>query len=221
MFFIKRRKPARQEKAPVNVSRRRFLRYTLEAGVVFGLVGTVHTLSQKGSYVRPPGSIQSEAFTATCIRCSICVEICPTNTIRLLDISRDFKNISTPVIDTEFGGCVHWQDPCLKCADNCPTVAIDKSCVTDSYQLGTVGLQTEKCVNCMVCFEQCPVEGAVLFPNPSGGKPYRRIEEIPVNIRLVHSQYKPYINMEKCVGCGLCVHYCPEKIMYLEPKRPA
>jgi NAD-dependent dihydropyrimidine dehydrogenase PreA subunit len=33
----------------------------------------------------------------------------------------------------------------------------------------------------------------------------------------VNSVLKPYINPELCVGCGLCVHYCPKKVMFLDP----
>ena len=207
----------RKKIRPGKFSRRAFIRYSLEVGLVFGMVGGIHALSRDGTYVRPPGSIQVEAFTAACIRCSICVEVCPTNTIRLLDVTGDIKNISTPVIDPDFGGCLHWAEPCLKCADNCPTIAIDRDRVGSDYKMGSVSLEAERCVNCMVCFERCPVEGAVMFPKPDGGDPFTRLRDIPVKIRLVNSPLKPFINPELCVGCGLCVHYCPEKIMHLEP----
>lgn len=207
----------RKNITPGKFSRRSFIRYSLEVGLVFGMVGGIHALSRDGTYVRPPGSIQVEAFTAACIRCSICVEVCPTNAVRLLDLSGDIKNISTPVIDPDFGGCSHWLEPCLKCADNCPTIAIDRDRVLDGYKIASVRLEADKCVNCMVWFERCPVEGAMMFPNPDGGDPYTRLADIPVSIRLVHSPHKPFINPDKCAGCGLCVHYCPEKIMYLEP----
>ena len=199
-----------------NISRRRFLRYGLEAGITVSFVGGLHSLSQAKAYVRPPGSIIADDFTSRCMRCSICVEVCPTRAIRLTDLSWDIKNISTPVIDTRFGGCTHWKEPCLKCADACPTGALDKTLARNNSQLGEVSFEKKACVNCMVCLDRCPIEGAVLFPNPDGA-PYTRTRDIPAGLRLVNSEFKPYINPEKCSGCGLCAHYCPEKIMFLQP----
>ena len=53
-----------------NISRRRFLRYGLEAGIAVSFVGGLHSLSQAKAYVRPPGSIIADDFTSRCMRCS-------------------------------------------------------------------------------------------------------------------------------------------------------
>lgn len=206
----------KEHKTLHRMSRRKFIKYSLEAGVSFGIVGSFHAFSREAEYVRPPGSLKSVEFTARCMRCSICVEVCPTNAIRLLDLGWDFKNISTPVIDPAFGGCSHWQASCLKCTDSCPTGALDRGLITDNYKLAEVRFDEKYCVNCMVCLDRCPIEGAILFPNPDG-KPFRKTREIPARLRLVNSPLKPYINPDKCTGCGLCAHYCPQKIMFLDP----
>ncbi len=205
-----------KKKSSSEITRRRFLKYAFEAGIAVGLVASVNSLSRGGNYIRPPGSVLPEEFTSKCMRCSVCVEVCPSRAIRMQDLTWDLKNISTPVIDTEFGGCTHWEKECLKCAESCPTGALDKTLVKKSYKMASVNLNAEGCVNCMVCFEKCPVEGAVLFPNP-GGEPFSSIKDIPTEQRLVNSKHKPYINSDKCVGCGLCVHYCPQKIMNINP----
>lgn len=202
--------------APSRMSRRRFIRYGLEALFATGLVGGISITSQAGKYIRPPGTLPPEALISRCIRCSICVEVCPTRAIRLLDLTWDLKNISTPVIDTRFGGCTHWKKKCLRCADSCPTGALDIGAVQPGYKMGRVWLRPEACVNCMVCFDRCPVNGAVLFPNPDGA-PFTKNRDIPTRLKVVNSPLKPYIDSNVCVGCGLCVHYCPEKVMYLEP----
>lgn len=199
------------------INRRRFLRYGAEASLTFGFVGFVHASSQTRAYVRPPGSVPPKEFTSQCMRCSICVEVCPTDAIRLIDLSLDFKNISTPIIDPQFGGCTHWEKECLKCVKACPTGALNEKRVEKKQKLGHVWLKSDPCVNCMICFDKCPVEGAILFPNPNG-TPFTKKTDIPVANRTVNSQHKPYIDQNKCTGCGLCVHYCPEKIMYLEPE---
>lgn len=200
------------------ISRRRFLKYGIEAGLAAGLVGCMGSLSRGGEYIRPPGSVLPEEFTSRCMRCSVCVEVCPSRAIRMKDLTWDIKNISTPVIDTSFGGCTHWQEECLKCVKACPTGALDKKRITKNYKMARVSLKQEECVNCMLCFERCPVEGAILFPNPTG-EPFSRIKDIPIDLRLVDSKHKPFINPDKCVGCGLCVHYCPPKIMIIKPPR--
>ena len=198
------------------ISRRRFLKYGFEASLALGIVGGMHALSEGRAYVRPPGSIEPVDFTAKCMRCSLCVEVCPTSALRLVDLNRDIQNISTPVIDPKSGGCSHWQKECLKCVEVCPTGALDKKRAKSNQKMGRVWLKPAKCVNCMVCFDQCGIEGALLFPNP-GGEPYKRKADIPVHERLVDSPGRPYIDEDKCIGCAMCVHYCPEHIMYLEP----
>lgn len=192
------------------------LRYGIQSAYAVGFVGALHSTSQGRSYVRPPGSLAEDTFTAQCMRCSICVEVCPTSAVRLIDLSLDFKNISTPVIDPDYGGCSHWQEECLKCVKSCPTGALDLNRAKLGQKLGRVWLKPDPCVNCMVCFDRCPVEGAILFPNPDGA-PFTRKTDIPVSMRTINAPHKPYINQDKCTGCGLCVHYCPEKIMFLEP----
>lgn len=199
------------------VNRRNFLRYTIEAAIVAGCVGILHSASAGRTYVRPPGSLSEKTFTSRCMRCSICVEVCPSTAVRLIDLTLDFKNISTPVIDPRFGGCIHWKEECLKCVRACPTGALDMAQALKNQKLGKVWLKPGACVNCMVCFDRCPVQGALLFPNPDG-KPFEKKIDIPVGNRTVNALDKPYINPGKCMGCGLCVHYCPEKIMYLEPE---
>lgn len=199
-----------------SITRRKFLRYSLEAGLTAGLIGGLSVTSSSGSYVRPPGALPPADFTSRCLRCSICVEVCPTRAVSLLDITLDFKNISTPVINPAFGGCVAWNKKCLRCAESCPSGALNPAVELSTLKIGRVWLVPEPCVNCMVCFQRCPIEGAVLFPNPEG-KPFTRERDIPTRLKLVDSILKPYINPELCVGCGLCVHYCPKKVMFLHP----
>jgi len=180
------------------------------------LAGSVGVLSAERGYVRPPGALRPREFTARCLRCSICVQVCPTKAIRLLDIGLDMKNISTPVIDTRFDGCIAWGEQCQLCAEKCPTGALSPVAEIQTHKIGLAGLDTPRCTNCMVCFRRCPIPGAVLFPNPAG-EPFRREKDIPLELKTVNSPLKPYINREKCVGCGLCVAHCIPKIMHLEP----
>ncbi len=79
------------------ISRRRFLRFGLEAVAAAGCVGAASALAHNGSYVRPPGA--AEKLTGLCIRCGACVEACPERALKQLDLSLDFFNLGTPVLN--------------------------------------------------------------------------------------------------------------------------
>ncbi|NJB68312.1 ferredoxin-type protein NapG [Desulfobaculum xiamenense] len=201
----------------MKVTRRAFLRYGLEAGAMVGLVGGLSVLSVDAAYVRPPRALSPEAFTSRCMRCGVCVEVCPTRCLSLVDLTLDVRNMSTPEIAPRFGGCEAWATGCKACAEACPTGALDPLRQLADEKPGHADLEPNRCVNCMVCFIRCPVPGAVLFPNPDG-EPFTREQDIPTRLKLRTSPLKPYIDATRCVGCGLCVHYCPEHIMSLEPE---
>lgn len=187
-------------------SRRNFLKYSLEASLAFSIVGAVSAVSARADYVRPPGAIRPEEFTSKCIRCGACQEVCPTKAIRLVGLTRDMTNMDTPYIDPSFGGCIAWKTTCLDCVQVCPTRALSPQTPL-TQALGYAHVREKECVNCMVCFRWCPIEGAVHFPNPDGGS-YEREQDIPLKIKMKDSPYKPWIDKDKCVGCGLCAHYC-------------
>ena len=100
------------------------------------LAGSVGVLSAERGYVRPPGALRPREFTARCMRCSICVQVCPTKAVRLLDIGLDMKNISTPVIDTRFDGCIAWGEKCQLCAEKCPTGALSPVAEIKTHKIG-------------------------------------------------------------------------------------
>lgn len=197
-------------------TRRKFLRYTLEGAGVLALVGAVGLLPAKAGYIRPPGAADERELSRKCIKCGACVEVCPTRALDQLDLSLDIRNLGTPILNPRHGGCILWKQECLRCIEVCPTGALTRRHDIKLRKIGLAGLNSEKCTNCMLCFQKCPIEGAVLFPNPEG-LPFTRDGDIPSQLKLFNSPLKPYIDETKCVGCGLCVHYCPVKIMYLIP----
>lgn len=200
------------------MNRRKFLIYTAEAGVMFGLVGAVPLMSGEHQYLRPPGSVKDDTFYKACIKCGACVSACPTKAVTQLDLSWDVKNIGTPVIDITNGGCTAWGEPCLKCIEACPTDVLSEVKNIKEEKIGIGVIRKEECVNCMVCFIRCPYEGVVLFPNPDDPqKPYTKENKIPTDIKLKDSPLKPYIVEDKCIGCGLCAHYCPPRVIDMIP----
>ncbi|SKA67477.1 4Fe-4S dicluster domain-containing protein [Desulfobaculum bizertense] len=204
-----------ESKKKTALSRRSFLKFSAEATVAFGVVGGLSFASTERSYIRPPGAISAKEFSERCMRCGACAEVCPTRAITLLDLTTDIKNMGTPVVDYHLGGCTAWRGECMRCIDVCPTKALSPKAPLER-KMGTAQIRTNECVNCMVCYRWCPIEGAVLFPNPNGGAPFVREKDIPEKIKVKNSPYKPWIDTEKCVGCGLCAHYCIAECIDME-----
>ena len=192
------------------------MRYGLEAGAVALITGGLMMGGTGKAYVRPPGALPEEEFSRLCMRCGACVEVCPTRAVDQLDLNVDFKNLGTPVINPDEGGCIAWKEGCLRCVESCPTGALSKANPLNSQALGRVRIKEKDCVNCMLCFRKCPVPGALLFPNPNG-EPFKKEQDIPVDLMSVDSPLKPIIDDSVCTGCGLCVYYCPPKVMILSP----
>ncbi len=60
--------------------------------------------------------------------------------------------------------------------------------------MGTAQLDPYRCFcfaeeECKICFETCPLKGRAIFWD----------DDIKA----------PLINMNECVGCGVCLHSCP------------
>lgn len=200
------------------MTRREFFRYSAEAGLVVGLAGACLGLSSHRDYVRPPGAVQEDRFFRKCIKCGVCVEVCPSTALDFVGLGLDLKNLGTPKLNVRHGGCIAWKEPCLKCIEACPTGALVKPQDIGEVRIGSAFIRQNECVNCMMCFQECPVKGAVLFPNPEG-VPYDAVKDIPHVLYTTHSPLKPYIDNDMCTGCGLCAHICPVDCIDITPER--
>jgi ferredoxin-type protein NapG len=185
---------------------------------MIAVVGATALLPARGGYIRPPGAVDEKVLHRKCIKCGACIEVCPTRALDQLDLSLDIRSLGTPMLNPHHGGCIAWKHKCLRCIDVCPTGALVPLPDIRIVKIGIAGLDRAKCVNCMLCFQKCPIEGAILFPSPEG-PPFYRDTDIPSQFKLFNSALKPYIDGAKCVGCGLCVYFCPVRVMYLLPTR--
>lgn len=146
-----------------------------------------------GGFIRPPGALHEKKFRSKCISCGVCVNVCGVMKYDAIAIAgiMDLRNFGTPYIkDMRDFPCAL----CMECPKHCPTEAlqkIEKEKVTMGMALIDFGL----CFGwngdvCLSCSKACPLGGLVFdFYHGVWGN-------------------QPYIN-ERCVGCGLCVKYCP------------
>jgi len=106
-------------------ARREFLRTTaMTAGVVgFSLLNFLPVVQGTSSRLRPPGAIKTpfdeKEFLSSCIKCGQCVQVCPVNAIKLLDMDVGLA-IGTPFIDAREQACDFSCDG-LQCVLACPT----------------------------------------------------------------------------------------------------
>lgn len=157
--------------------------------------------------LRPPGALAENDFLATCIKCGLCVEACPFNTLKLAKPG-DNKPLGTPYF-------VPREIPCYMCVDIpcvpiCPTNALDESLLRGKnnafeikqMKMGVAVVDVESCVafwgmQCDACYRACPLLGEainiVYEKNSRTGK---------------HAFLKPVVNTDVCTGCGLCERVC-------------
>ncbi len=116
-------------KTNTKIDRRQFLKASVSAVVSLAVVGSAayyfkgkETLKSKG-FLRPPGSRAEDDFLFSCIKCGLCVQICPVHAIKLADWN-DGLAYGTPFIDPNVQACDFSCDA-IQCAETCPTAAID------------------------------------------------------------------------------------------------
>lgn len=142
------------------------------------------------NYLRPPGALKDDAaFTAACIGCGLCGEVCPPRCI-LFHARDGGAKVNTPYIEPEDKACIL----CNKCMEVCPTEALTETPLGE-IDMGLARIDRTACYPwvdrgiCGACVSICPLGSTAI-----GFK--------------LWNQYRPFIK-PGCVGCGLCVEVCP------------
>jgi polyferredoxin len=202
------RPPVREKQdRALDVGRRGFM-----VSAVAGL-GLAPVLSRTGYHrddpravIRPPRVLEENTFLDQCVRCGMCVQACPSQTLQLVWLESGLNGLWSPAVTPRIGGCV---PDCNACSLVCPTEAIppfgkkngDKWVV----KMGTAIFEAGLCIsytelqNCSKCIRICPTKALILDTSP-GQHPER-----PVGVDFM-----------KCMGCGLCEWECI-KIVYGAP----
>jgi len=73
-------------------------------------------------FLRPPGAVDESDFIYGCIKCGLCVQICPVQAIKLAGIKEGLA-YGTPYIDVRAQACDFSCDS-LQCVETCPTAVL-------------------------------------------------------------------------------------------------
>ena len=188
---------AKEGRAPAFDLRRRAVLGSLGIGLA---VSTWFSFSPKRQLLaddtlRPPGSLPEVSFLATCVRCGKCVKACPTSCLQPDGLSAGAPGLMAPITMMRVGPCSH---NCNACCRVCPTGAIrDIDLDEKPYaKIGNAIIDPGRCIVfeqdrvCLVCDESCPYGAIYWKETGEGGR-------------------RPYIDENRCNGCGQCEKNCP------------
>jgi len=186
-------------------SRRQFIASAGAAVVAVGLFAAEPAAVRAGPrLIRPPGA-QGPEFAAKCIRCGICLKVCPTSGLQPSLAQAGWSGLWTPVLVPRLGCCDY---SCYACGGACPTGAIPALALADK-RLSVIGhayIDRDRCLpwaddrNCLVCEEMCPVPEKAII-----------LEDVTVTAATGESVdiRRPVVVRDRCIGCGICENRCP------------
>jgi ferredoxin-type protein NapG len=206
--------------------RRRFLlklAYITGVTTLGGIVwsATIDNLKANPLVLRPPGAIEESDFINRCIKCGMCVEACPFDTLKLADGGSHIA-IGTPYFIPRQIPCYMCKD--IPCVPVCPTEALDiKSLKSDNRlditksRMGLAVIDQNNCVaywgiQCDACYRACPIFGKAITTE------FKRNDRTGKHAFLV-----PVVHLDSCTGCGLCEKACITKkpAIYILPHKIA
>lgn len=196
---------------PISKNRRSFLAllallFTVKKTKPQDLVSNNATFpAKRTTAVSPPGSVSIDHFNDSCTACHLCISACPTQVLQPSYTDYGLVGFMQPVLDNHAGFCNY---DCIKCAEVCPTDAIQILDLEDKRlsQIGIAQFVKQNCIvetegtDCGACAEHCPTKA---------------VRMVPYKNKLVI----PEVSEDICIGCGACEFACPTtpyKAIYVE-----
>ena len=150
--------------------------------------------------LRPPGVGDEEKFLSRCLRCSLCMNVCPTSGLQPTLLEAGLGGLWTPRLVPRLGYCDYG---CNACGQICPSKAIPQLNLEDKRRavIGVAVVDRNQCLPwayntpCIVCEEMCPISDKAVKLQQE------QVDEIELQ--------KPYVVAELCIGCGICEQHCP------------
>jgi polyferredoxin len=162
--------------------------------------------------IRPPGALDEPEFLERCVKCGACMKICPTGGLQPALAEGGLEGLWTPVLVPRIGYCEH---SCTLCGEVCPTGAIAKLTLigklgipnmVEPVRIGSAAFDKGRCLpwaydtECIVCEEVCPTAQKAI---------YFKLETVTARDGAQKTLKRPFVDLQKCVGCGTCEARCP------------
>ncbi|MCD7973379.1 MAG: 4Fe-4S binding protein [Candidatus Azobacteroides sp.] len=155
--------------------------------------------------VSPPGSASHTHLKNHCTSCHLCINKCPQKVLKPAGKEYGINGMMQPKLFFDKGYCDY---NCNICSQVCPNKTIKPISLVQKQntKIGTAAYLKSNCVvvtkglNCLVCYEACPV-GAI------------------GSVKTTGDALIPYVDESRCIGCGACENICPAtpfKAIYVE-----
>jgi MauM/NapG family ferredoxin protein len=200
-------RPARNHQADIG---KRAVLTGLAAGISFPFLARLDGRIDKVSdprLIRPPGALAEKQFLELCQRCGLCMKACPTNVINPTLAEAGIAGFWTPRLIMTQGYCEY---TCTLCGSVCPTGAIReitaREKVEQPIKIGSAYIDRGRCLPwsgnapCIVCQEVCPTSPKAIFLKEDV---VATADKKTLKVQL------PYVDLKRCVGCGICENKCP------------
>lgn len=155
--------------------------------------------------IRPPGARAEPEFLELCIRCGECMKVCLTNGLQPTLLQAGLEGLWSPRLVPRIGYCEY---SCTLCGQVCPTGAIQELTPEEKrkVKIGLATFDTTRCLpfafqtTCIVCEEHCPTSPKAIW-----------FEETEVLTKTGERRRvkQPRVDIERCIGCGICETKCP------------
>ena len=191
-----------------DAGRRRFMVQTAQGAAAAASVGLLwHVLlaqqAQAATPLRPPGALAERDFAAACIKCGLCVDACPYDTLKLATLGEMVLS-GTPTFVPRDVPCYMCSD--IPCARACPTGALDARMKDiNAARMGLAVIDAENCLShlglrCEVCWRVCPVRDKAIT---------LQLQQRGIS---KHAMFVPIVHSDACTGCGVCEKRCPTDV---------